>query len=157
MNTNVFYDVDVAKHYINDNTYIHQYQLQPPGVGSAPSYINDVNIRLTHWGANRSPSLTSVENNLTNRHRKFERYDRVTMDEKRSEIPYRAPSVASKDHWTTHSRLVEPAWELKDNPQWYHKDFPLRDSQSRFRSGPLRLPSLEARFHGRDRTAMNSR
>lgn len=106
-----------------------RYKLETPGPGKDLPFIEDTQIRLEQWGANRGTEMTNVESDLLGLTRRLNR-DEVEQNEYklyavetqpikcyRVENPYVLESRASHPAWM-YRTLEQDRWEMPwINPQ----------------------------------------
>ena len=59
--------------YLDETTYIGNYEINVPGNGNNPTFINDPYLRIQKWGANLSKNKTELESDLIGITRKLNR------------------------------------------------------------------------------------
>jgi hypothetical protein len=59
--------------YLEESTYVGNYEINVPGNSDKPSFINDPYLRMQKWGANLSENKTELESDLMGITRKLNR------------------------------------------------------------------------------------
>lgn len=153
MYTHTFYDEERSEAYLYDNTYIHQYHMQPPGNGLKLPYINDTNIRLTKWGANRGKHPLQLESHLQNRGNRYTRHYDETIESMLTQSSAISPSVnypEMSEAWTHYSRTLQPSWQRPIVTIERNFNHLLDDPLKHLRTGPMRIESTQTRIQEKD-------
>tara|TARA_B100001063_G_C16753360_1_gene551635 strand:+ start:235 stop:687 length:453 start_codon:yes stop_codon:yes gene_type:complete len=102
---------------VKQSTHTGRYMLNVPGPGEDMPMQDCPFIRLQKWGANYSPNLIHLENELRGQYNPMNRgelkytYNRVAI---------KKPNFRNVNAKTEQSRAILPAWELldKDVTRW---------------------------------------
>lgn len=102
---------------MNQSTGTGRYMLNVPGPGDHMPMQDDPFIRLQKWGANYSPNLIYLENELRNQNHRLNRDELKFVYNK---VAIKKPNYNAVNSKTEQSRAVLPAWELldKDITRW---------------------------------------
>ena len=102
---------------INQSTGTGRYMLNVPGPGDHMPMQDDPFIRLQKWGANYSPNLIYLENELRNQNHRLNRDELKFVYNK---VAIKKPNYNAVNSKTEQSRAVHPAWEVldKDISRW---------------------------------------
>ena len=102
---------------MNQSTGTGRYMLNVPGPGDHMPMQDDPFIRLQKWGANYSPNLIYLENELRNQNHRLNRDELKFVYNK---VAIKKPNYKAVNSKTEQSRAVLPAWELldKDITRW---------------------------------------
>ena len=106
---------------MNQSTGTGRYMLNVPGPGDHMPMQDDPFIRLQKWGANYSPNLIYLENELRNQNHRLNRDELKFVYNK---VAIKKPNYNAVNSKTEQSRAVLPAWELldKDITRWDYVD-----------------------------------
>ena len=100
------------------------YGLQVPGNGERLPFVEDPQVRLQKWGANRHDNFVQVESELWGMQHKLTRdcNESIKVNTKSTCYP------SEKSEVTSQTRTIAPAWELRSasNLRW---DTPLENAQ----------------------------
>lgn len=104
--------------YLEETTNIGNYNLDVPGYGKKPLYVNDTHIRMQLWGANLSTNQTDLDSELKCLTRKLNK-DTIkennyvnNLNEK--ELYNKINYPVHYDEITHQPRTTNPAWELRE-------------------------------------------
>ena len=102
---------------MNQSTGTGRYMLNVPGPGDHMPMQDDPFIRLQKWGANYSPNLIYLENELRNQNHRLNRDELKFVYNK---VAIKKPNYNAVNSKTEQSRAVHPAWEVldKDISRW---------------------------------------
>ena len=102
---------------MNQSTGTGRYMLNVPGPGDHMPMQDDPFIRLQKWGANYSPNLIYLENELRNQNNRLNRDELKFVYNK---VAIKKPNYNAVNSKTEQSRAVHPAWEVldKDISRW---------------------------------------
>jgi len=103
-----------------ESSYAGKYALEMPGNGVDMPYLEDVQVRLQYWGANRMDHTVNLENDLRGLNRPLNR-DRVGENEYQSTAaPMQLISYPSASSYVDESRASHPAWMYREleQPRW---------------------------------------
>jgi len=91
--------------------------LQVPGNGTSMPFVNDPQVRMQKWGANRHNNFVQVESELLGMTNKLSIRDCFSATEPNAS-PVNYPT--HKAEITGQSRTVTPAWEVRSvqQPRW---------------------------------------
>ena len=106
---------------MNQSTGTGRYMLNVPGPGDHMPMQDDPFIRLQKWGANYSPNLIYLENELRNQNHKLNRDELKYVYNK---VAIKKPNYKSVNSKTEQTRAMFPAWELldRDVTRWDYVD-----------------------------------
>lgn len=102
---------------VNQSTGTGRYMLNVPGQGDHLPMQDCPFIRLQKWGANYSPNLIYLENELRNQNNRLNRDEPEFVYNK---VAIKPPNYKRVNAKTEQSRAVLPAWHLldKDITRW---------------------------------------
>ncbi len=102
---------------VNQSTGTGRYMLNVPGPGDHLPMQDCPFIRLQKWGANYSPNLIYLEDELRRQHKPLNR-DEVKYIYKK--VPIKYPNYKRVNAKTEQSRAIMPSWDLldKDMTRW---------------------------------------
>ena len=96
---------------MNQSTGTGRYMLNVPGPGDHMPMQDDPFIRLQKWGANYSPNLIYLENELRNQNHKLNRDE---LKYAYNKVAIKKPNFKAVNSKTEQPRAMFPAWELLD-------------------------------------------
>lgn len=114
MNTRINVDAARCAAQNDQASFPGQYQIQTPGQNGYVPYFSDINIRLQKWGGNMRTNTFELEAALQGRNR-----GPISGGGIRPEVQVESqplPCGTSDFQFTTHARIVDPAWDLRDKP-----------------------------------------
>ena len=124
-------DSHMIKQDLKTKTFGCRYQLNRPGQGPTPPFLDDPHIRLQKWGANMRTNHVNVEHDLLGASKRLSRdyvddtYLKYGAKSSSKQFPLNEQGLVEQ------SRTVMPAWTLRDVSQnrWdtLHED-PQRNS-----------------------------
>jgi hypothetical protein len=104
--------------YLEESTYIGNYEINVPGTGDKPQFINDPHLRMQKWGANLSQNKTELESDLMGITRKlntdsiqqnsYQHYNNNNYLYNKKVYP------VNEDEITHQPRATNPAWTLRE-------------------------------------------
>ena len=98
---------------LDEATFTGRYQINTPGPGINMPFVNDPQVRMQTWGANRMTDATNLESELRGLGRVLDHnYDRTYQDIKLFQGA--ALSYPVSDVHVEESRASHPAWMYKD-------------------------------------------
>tara|TARA_Y100000741_G_scaffold262425_1_gene203010 strand:+ start:2388 stop:2888 length:501 start_codon:yes stop_codon:yes gene_type:complete len=104
--------------YLDETTTIGNYELNVPGTGDRPMFINDPHLRMQKWGANLSQNKTELESDLIGITRKLNRdsiQENNYLDYNYNNNLYnRNIYPEHKDEITHQPRATIPAWTVRE-------------------------------------------
>lgn len=104
--------------YLDETTYIGNYEINVPGNGEKPSFFNDPHLRMQKWGANLSENKTELESDLMGITRKLNK-DSIQqnnyLDYNYNNNLYNQNIYPVQSNEITHQpRATNPAWEVRE-------------------------------------------
>ena len=104
--------------YLDETTYVGNYEINVPGNGDKPLFFNDPHLRMQKWGANLSQNKTELESDLKGITRKLNS-DSIEqnnyLDYNNNNNLYNPNIYPLQNNEITHQpRATNPAWELRD-------------------------------------------
>ena len=119
------------------SSYSGRYALDTPGPGLDMPMMDDAQIRMQTWGANRGTNFINLESDLRGMTRKINR-DYQDANDYRKYSVQTAPvqSFRTEDPFVQESRASHPAWMYRDQ-EMYRWEQPLLNPQAH----------LEKKFH----------
>ena len=116
--TRKYDDNEVIDLRLKQSTGEGKYQLNVPGTGTNPDYMEDPHYRLEHWAGNLGNNAINLESDLRGLTRKLNR-DEI---QKNTHIPNgikmeTRPMAGLNNATTDQSRVTHPAWWSKDTKQ----------------------------------------
>lgn len=102
---------------IEQSSFAGRYMLTTPGQGLDLPFMEDTQIRLQQWGANKRNNSVNLESDLFGLSRKLNRDHVDKNDFKKSEAYTEAPQYSIKNPFVEESRASHPAWIYKDLEQ----------------------------------------
>jgi len=104
--------------YLDETTIIGNYEINVPGNGDKPLFINDPHLRMQKWGANLSVNKTELESDLMGITRKLNR-DSIKqnnyLDHNYNNNLYnRNIYPVHNDEITHQPRSTNPAWQVRE-------------------------------------------
>tara|TARA_B110001452_G_C15231158_1_gene426463 strand:+ start:352 stop:843 length:492 start_codon:yes stop_codon:yes gene_type:complete len=104
--------------YLEESTNVGNYQLNVPGYGDKPYFINDPYVKIQKWGANLSQNATDLENDLLGLTRKLNRdtikennyVDYLNNNNLFSQNVY----PVNNSEITHQPRATDPAWTVRE-------------------------------------------
>lgn len=108
------------KKQLEESSFAGRYQLNTPGQGMNLPFMEDPNMRLQKWGANRTTNTVNLESDLFGMTRKTNR-DLITLnDYKKNAVVASSVTYATETPFVEESRASHPAWMYKDleQPRW---------------------------------------
>lgn len=117
--TRCYYDEERTQNTLNILTNTGRYNLIVPGNGTNMPFQEDVYCRLQKWGGNLHPNILQIEDVLHNRnHCQHCSSDcKCQLEQNRDNFKkYSKNGIQYKsvDPYTDHSRITNPAWEIRD-------------------------------------------
>ena len=98
---------------LDESTFTGRYQINTPGPGTQMPFMNDPQVRMQTWGANRMTDTTNLESELRGLGRVLDHnYDRTYQEVKLFQgapVAYPVSNVHVEE-----SRASHPAWMYKD-------------------------------------------
>lgn len=97
------------------SSYSGKYALDTPGPGLDMPMIEDTQIRMQFWGANRHTNMVNLESDLKGMTRRLNR-DMMDENDYRKHRVASAPiqSFRTEDPYVLESRASHPAWMYRD-------------------------------------------
>tara|TARA_B110000977_G_C10815730_1_gene392098 strand:+ start:55 stop:555 length:501 start_codon:yes stop_codon:yes gene_type:complete len=104
--------------YLEETTGIGNYEINVPGNGDKPLFINDPHLRMQRWGANLSQNKTELESDLMGITRKLNK-DSIQqnnyLDHNYNNNLYKSNIYPEHNDEITHQpRSTNPAWTLRE-------------------------------------------
>ena len=104
--------------YLEETTNIGNYNMNVPGQGLEPHFINDPHLRMQKWGANLSQNQTDLESDLRCQTRKLNR-DTIAENKFTDYLHYnnlynQNSYPVYKEEITGQPRATNPAWTLRE-------------------------------------------
>lgn len=97
------------------SSFSGRYALEVPGPGTDLPFIEDTQIRLQTWGANRCSGMTNVESDLLGLTRNLTRDEIWANDYKRTAVQTQPiKDYRVQEPYTLESRASHPAWVYRD-------------------------------------------
>jgi len=104
--------------YLEETTNVGNYNINVPGNGLKPVFINDPHLRMEKWGANLSQNAVALENDLRGQTRKLNRdtiKENNYVDYLNNNNLYSQNSYPVHEAEITHQpRATDPAWTLRE-------------------------------------------
>tara|TARA_B100001175_G_scaffold272587_1_gene245839 strand:+ start:3156 stop:3656 length:501 start_codon:yes stop_codon:yes gene_type:complete len=101
--------------YLEETTNIGNYEINVPGAGSKPSFINDPHLRMQKWGANLSENKTELESDLMGITRKLNKdYIKENNHLNNQQLYNQNIYPVYQDEITHQPRATNPAWTLRE-------------------------------------------
>lgn len=102
---------------LNESTQVGMYHINTPGNGVSLPYMDDINIRLQKWGANKQTNGFDIEQELRG-YRRTEKYDTHI---------YQHPDTVSGKYTNENFRIDEsraslPAWTFREKTHFRPND-----------------------------------
>jgi hypothetical protein len=102
---------------LEESSFAGRYMLTTPGQGLDLPFMEDAQLRLQHWGANKRNNSVNLESDLFGLTRKLNR-DLVDInDYKKHESYTEAVNYRASQPFVQESRASHPAWMYKDLEQ----------------------------------------
>tara|TARA_Y100001980_G_C14444074_1_gene229489 strand:- start:197 stop:697 length:501 start_codon:yes stop_codon:yes gene_type:complete len=101
--------------YLEESTNVGNYEINVPGVGAKPSFINDPHLRMQKWGANLSENKTELESDLMGITRKLNKdYIKENNYLNNQHLYNQNIYPVYQDEITHQPRATNPAWTLRE-------------------------------------------
>lgn len=119
-----------------ESTFLGRYQLDTPGQGVDLPFMEDPQIRLQMWGANKRYNFVNTESDLYGYTRPVNRDYTTVNSHSKNAVQAVNVNYRNSDPFTEESRASQPAWTYRDLEQtrW---EYPLLNPQA----------NLEKKFH----------
>jgi hypothetical protein len=105
---------------VMESSYAGKYALEMPGNGVNMPFLEDVQVRLQQWGANRMDQTVNLESDLRGLTRPLNR-DRIgENDYHLTAVPMQPIPYSVAKSYVDESRASHPAWMYRDleQPRW---------------------------------------
>ena len=104
--------------YLEESTNVGNYNINVPGNGLTPDFVNDPHLRMQKWGGNLSQNKTDLESDLRNITRQLNR-DTLSENNYANYINtnniYNQNTYPINNKEITHQpRATDPAWTLRE-------------------------------------------
>ena len=104
--------------YLEESTNVGNYNINVPGNGLTPDFVNDPHLRMQKWGGNLSQNKTDLESDLRNITRHLNR-DTLSENNYANYVNnnniYNQNTYPINNKEITHQpRATDPAWTLRE-------------------------------------------
>lgn len=99
---------------LQESTYTGRYRLGTPGQGMDLPFIEDPNMRLQSWGANKRTNMVGLESDLFGLTRPLNRDLIDANDYKKNSVTTTTVQYKTMQPFVEESRASHPAWTYKD-------------------------------------------
>ena len=104
--------------YLDETTYVGNYEINVPGNGDKPLFFNDPHLRMQKWGANLSHNQVELESDLRGQTRGLNRdlikENNYTNYVANNNLYYVNSYPVNSNEITGESRATHPAWTLRE-------------------------------------------
>ena len=104
--------------YLEETTNVGNYELNVPGNGDRPYFVDDPHVRMQKWGANLSQNATDLDSDLRGLTRKL---NRDTIKENNfvdylntNNLYYQNSYPTKSGEVTEQPRVIMPAWTVRE-------------------------------------------